>query len=200
MTQKNTAHLIKIFLTCLLLLLTATAVAASPQTPATQTETQQLPQKKSLFDDSFFNTTPYDMQTWDPYEEIQRMQREMDRMFSNAFNRFNNSPDFRHLFREGFTAPEMDVREDDKNYIVIVNLPGSSKDDISVDLKEQTLTVKSKHDFEKLDKDSRGNIIFQERRSGSFLRSITLPGPVKHTGMKTDIKNGVLTIIITKDV
>jgi len=199
MKRKNSRHSIKVFLTGLLLLFTATTLAAAPQAPATQTENQQA-ENRSLFDDSFFNSAPYDMQTWDPYEEIQRMQREMDRMFNNAFSRFNNSPDFQHLFKEGFTSPEMDVREDDKNYTVIVNLPGSSEENVSVDLNERTLTVKSEQKFEKLDKDSKGNIIFQERRSGSFLRSITLPGPVKHAGMKTEIKNGVLTITIPKDV
>ena len=200
MKHMNFAHGIKTFLTGLLLLALSTAQAATQQTPTAPGNKQQQAETPLLFNDDFFNNAPYDMQTWNPYEEIQRMQREMDRMFNNAFNRFNNSPDFQHLFRDGFATPEMDVTEDDKNYTVIVNLPGSSKENVSVDLNEQTLTVKAEQKFEKLDKDSKGNIIFQERRSGSFLRSITLPGPVKHAGMKTKIDNGVLTITIPKDV
>ena len=175
-----------------------TALHAATLPAAAQTQMQQWPH--SLFNDDFFTAQPFDAQTWNPYEEIQRMQRDMDRMFNNAFNRFNNSPDFQHLFREGFTTPEMDVREDDEKYTVIINLPGSGKDNVSVNLDGQTLTVKGEQKFEKLDKDSQGNIIFQERRSGAFQRSITLPGPVKQAGMKTDIDNGVLTITIPKDV
>ncbi len=200
MKHANHKQNIKVFLTGLLLVLATTTLATTQQAPVTQANSQQQTESHSLFNDDFFNIAPYDMQTWNPYEEIQRMQRDMDRIFNNAFNRFNNSPDFQHLFKEGFTTPEMDVQEDDKSYTVIVNLPGSSKDNVSVDLNEQTLTVKAEQKFEKLDKDSKGNIIFQERRSGSFLRSITLPGPVKHAGMKTEINNGVLTITIPKDV
>lgn len=197
MKNTNLRHRIKIFLTGLLLFLFSTALAAAQQTPEAENGKQQ-PEAHSLFNDDFFNSAPYDMQTWNPYEEIQRMQREMDRMFNNAFSRFNHSPDFQHLFRDGFATPEMDVTEDDENYTVIVNLPGSSEENISVDLNERTLTVKAEQKFEKIDKDSKGNIIFQERHSGAFLRSITLPGPVKHTGMKTEIDNGVLTITIPK--
>jgi len=193
------------------LLLFATTVDASNLPASQQTQTidqqrsvthsnkQQQPKSYSLFDDNFFNTTPYDAQTWNPYEEIQRMQRDMDRMFNNAFNRFNNSPDFQQLFREGVNTPEMDLKEYDNKYTVIVNLPGSSEKNVSVNLSGQILTVKGEQEFEKLNKDSRGNIIFQERRSGSFQRSITLPEPVKQAGMKTRVDNGVLTVTIPKD-
>jgi len=170
------------------------------QSPQQRTQPNNQPRPRSLFDDDFFNSSPYDSQAWNPYEEIQRMQRDMDRMFNNAFSRFNSSPDFQHLFREGFTTPEMDVKEDDTKYTVIVDLPGSNEDNVSVNLDGQTLTVKGEQRYEKQDKDNMGNIIFQERRSGSFQRSITLPGPVKQSGMKTEISNGVLTITIPKDV
>ncbi len=179
---------------------TAQTRTVAQQAQQTQPNNQAQPQPRSFFDDDFFTAQPFDAQTWNPYEEIQRMQRDMDRMFNNAFNRFNRSPGFQHLFRESFTTPEMDVQEDKDKYTVIVNLPGSGEDNVSVNLEGQTLTVKGEQKFEKLDKDSQGNIIFQERRSGTFQRSITLPGPVKQAGMKTDIDNGVLTITIPKDV
>jgi HSP20 family protein len=209
MTNTDHEHTIKIFLSGLLLLLATTVSAsnlsvtpqtAAQRTPATQPDSQQQPGTPLSLNDNFFNSAPYNAQTWNPYEEIQRMQRDMDRMFNDAFNRFNNSPDFQHLFRESFTTPEMDLQEDNDKYTVIVNLPGSSKDNISVNLNGQTLTVKGEQKFEKQDKDSQGNIIFQERRSGSFQRSITLPGPVKQAGMKTRVDNGVLTVIIPKEV
>lgn len=152
---------------------------------------------RSLFDDDFFNT-PFDSRTWNPYEEIQRMQRDMDRLFNQTFSRFNQSPDFQQFFNQGVTTPEMDVHEDDSQYTVIVNLPGAEENNISVKLDGQILTVEGKQDFSKQNKDSMGNVIFQERRSGSFQRSITLPEPVRESGMKTQVDNGVLTITIPK--
>ena len=170
----------------------------APEKQLSRPMIQQPP--RSLFDDDFFNQHSNDAQNWNPYEEIQRMQRDMDRMFNNTFSRFNGNPDFQHLFAQRFTTPEMDVQEDDNQYTVIVDLPGASEENISVNLDDQTLTVKGEQEFEKQDKDAMGNIIFQERRSGSFQRSITLPGPVKQSGMKTEVSNGVLTITIPKEV
>ena len=127
------------------------------------------------------------------------MQRDMDRMFNDAFSRFDNSPDFQHFFRNSVVSPQMDVTEDDDQYTVQVNLPGTDENDISVNLDEQVLTVKGELHYEKQDKDAAGDIVFQERRSGSFQRSITLPEPVKQSGMQTRVENGVLTITIPKD-
>ncbi len=151
----------------------------------------------SLFNDNFFKQ-PDNAQQWNPYAEIQRMQREMDRAFNHAFNRFNQSPDFKQFFRQNIATPEMDVKDNKDHYTVIVNLPGADNKNISVNLNGQVLTVKGKQDINKQNKDSMGNIIFQERRSGMFERSITLPDPVKQSGMKTQVKNGVLTITIQK--
>ena len=43
-----------------------------------------------------------------------------------------------------------------------------------------------------------GNVIFQERRSGKFQRSITLAEPVNQNEMKKQLNNGVLMIMIPK--
>jgi len=150
----------------------------------------------SLFDDDFFNQ--HSAQNWNPYQEIERMQREMDRMFNNAFSRFNSNPDFQQLFKDSTSTPEMDVQEDNSKYSVIVNLPGADEKNISVNLDGQQLTVRGEQDFSQQKKDNMGNVIFQERHSGTFQRSITLPEPVKQNGMETHVNNGVLTITIPK--
>lgn len=151
----------------------------------------------SPFNDDFFNT-PFNAQTWDPFEEMQRMQRDMDRMFNNSYNRFNHSPDFRHLFKQHITTPKLDVREDEKQYTVIVDLPGTDESNIAVSLDGQILTIKGEQDFINQHEDSNGGTIFKERQSGSFERSITLPEPVQSSGMQTKTENGVLIITIPK--
>lgn len=162
---------------------------------------QQAPSRPvnppSLFADDFFNP-PHSAQNWNPYEEIERMQRDMDRMFNNAFNRFNDNPDFQQLFKDSVSTPQMDVQEDASKYTVIVNLPGADEKNISVNLDGQQLTVKGEQDFNQQKKDAMGNVIFQERHSGTFQRSLTLPEPVRNNGMQTQVDNGVLTITIPK--
>lgn len=175
------------------------ATATPPVAQKQVDNTQHSQQSNSIFDNDFFNSSSNSTRDWNPYEEIQRMQRDMDRVFNHAFSRFNDSPDFQHLFRQGFTTPEMDVQEDENNYIVIMNLPGSNENDVTVNLDGEVLTVKGEQKFEKKDKDDKGNVIFQERRSGSFQRSVSLPGPVKQSAMQTKITDGVLTVTIPKE-
>jgi len=151
----------------------------------------------SVFDDDFFKQ-PFIGQNWNPYEEIERMQQEMDRMFNNAFSGYNSSPDFQGLFGNGTSAPQMDVQEDNSKYTVTVNLPGAEEKNVSVNLDGQRLTVKGEQDFNQQKKDANGNVIFQQHRSGAFQRSITLPEPVKQKGMVTHVDNGVLTITVPK--
>ncbi|MCG6938376.1 MAG: Hsp20/alpha crystallin family protein [Gammaproteobacteria bacterium] len=200
---------------------------ADDQTPVSNNDQQQLPEPLAdnrnpvpanpgpMFRDDFFNT-PFDRQDRDPYEEIERMQRDIDRMFSQSYdapynrpysrpynrpyNRpYSKRPDYRYNFHQQLTLPEIDVKEDRTQYIVLVNLPGADKNDISVSLDGQRLTIKGRRKSQKENMDPSGNIVIRERRSGNFHRSITLPEPVIEGGMKSRIKNGVLTIVIPKD-
>ena len=185
---------------------TTTSPYSQQFTPPQKQDTQQRsPQNRKMkpaypppgYYDDFYNS-PYDARTWNPYEEIERMQRDMDRMFNNTFNNFNNSPDFQHLFRHSISKPEMDFKEDDSQYTVIVNLPGADEKNISVNLNGQILTIEGDQSHEKHNRNTQGDTIFRERRSGKFHRSIRLAEPIVESGMKTHVDNGVLTIIIPK--
>lgn len=184
-------------------------LAATPDAEATsnpadeQPQTQRQEQDATPDDASPFSyhdrfNRPLDTPTWDPYAEIERMQRDMDRMFSRRFNEFHHEPDFQRHFRQSMSTPEIDVKENAHQYMVYVNLPGTDENDISVTLDGQRLTIKGKQDYKKQNRDPVGNIIFQERRSGRFQRSITLSAPVYQNEMKTRLENGVLKIIIPK--
>ena len=140
---------------------------------------------------------PYHAQRWDPYQEIERMQRDMERAFGQPYTPYNR-PDFRRHFRADISEPKMDVREDNNQYTVLVNIPGADAKSLSVDLDGQRLSVRGKQEYVKQDRDAYGQIIFSERRSGKFQRSITLREPVEQRGMQTKIDNGVLTITIPK--
>lgn len=125
------------------------------------------------------------------------MQREMERAFDHPYAPYNR-PDFSRHFRADISEPKIDVREDNNQYTVLVNIPGADANSLSVDLDGQRLSIRGKQEYEKQDRDAFGQVIFSERRSGRFQRSITLREPVEQKGMQTKINNGVLTIIIPK--
>ncbi len=127
------------------------------------------------------------------------MQRQMDRVFNDRYNKPHyNRPDFSYHFKQNISVPEMDLREDQYRYIVLLNIPGAEQKDISVNLDGQRLTVTGNQEYKKQDRDANGQIIFSERRTGRFQRSITLAEPVEKKGMKIRIDNGVLRIMIPK--
>lgn len=172
-----------------------TQTPAQPQQPPAAQSPDQQP--LTPFDDDWFSQ-PFDAQNWDPYGEIQRMQREMDQLFNEAFGRFNRSPNFRHLYRDRTLSPDIDLKDEGDNYIAMVDLPGIDQGDVSITLEDQVLTISGRQTYEQQDADANGNTIFSERRSGTFRRSITLPEPVRESGMQTKLENGVLKIRIPK--
>jgi HSP20 family protein len=175
--------------------------------PAQQQDQNAAPEDATAFinDNSY---TAFDNPRWDPYAEIERMQREMDRMFDHRFSQYYNPgnynhpdynyPDFQRHFRLSTSTPEIDIKENDFQYMVMVNLPGADENDISVTLDGQRLTIKGKRHYEKQDRSPNGNIVFQERQSGKFKRSLTLAHPVQQNKMKTRLDNGILKILIPK--
>lgn len=152
----------------------------------------------TMADNGFLNK-PSRGQAWNSHEEIRRMQQHMERVFNNRrYNPGYNRPDFHYRFRQNISGPEMDMREDQNQYMVLVNVAGADQKDISVKLDGQRLTVSGKQEYKKQDRDSNGHIVFSEQRSGRFQRSLTLHAPVENNSMQTRIDNGILRIIIAK--
>jgi len=186
---------------------TAAAAQQSPSQPADKPNagTKGAIAKKpspsgrspSIFPDDDWPLIPFNPDKWNPFDEMRRMREEIDRMFRDAFGRFQASPRFGDLFQDFSFSPNMDLREEKDRYIVRFDLPGMDKAKIDVKLEDRTLTVSGARE-EKIEKREGGKILRRERRMGRFERSITLPGPVKAEGMKAEYKNGVLIVTIPK--
>src|SRR3989337_75350 len=92
--------------------------------------------------------------------------------------------------------PAVDIYETNDSFVVSADLPGLNKDEIQIDLKDNTLTLKGEKKFE--EKVSKDNYIRVERAYGSFVRSFTLPQNVDPEKIKAEYKEGVLEITIPK--
>jgi HSP20 family protein len=89
--------------------------------------------------------------------------------------------------------PLLDVRETESEYLVLADLPGVKKEDVSVELSDQTLTISGTRVPEQ-----RGEAQTLERPYGSFVRSLTLPKGVDEDKIVADYVDGVLTLRIPK--
>ncbi|KAI0000642.1 HSP20-like chaperone [Russula compacta] len=118
----------------------------------------------------------------------------LDRFFDDAFNA-------RGLLRvqdvDTF-KPRMDVHYDKDTNNVNVNfeLPGLQKEDVSIDVHNNVLTVSGQNKASS--ERSEGGYAIRERRYGKFTRSLSLPQGLKNEDIKASMANGVLTIVFPK--
>ncbi len=91
----------------------------------------------------------------------------------------------------------VDIHEDDASYEITAELPGVRKEDISVTLKNDVLTISASKQTES-EKKKRGKVIRRERSSGSFSRSFSVQEGISQEDIKASFDAGVLTLIIPK--
>ncbi|GBE40586.1 spore protein SP21 [bacterium BMS3Bbin09] len=123
---------------------------------------------------------------------------EMERRFEDFFRRpFSLMPSW--LPRPGMPemeeiAPTVDIFEKDNNVVVKAEIPGMKKEDIEVNLTDNTITISGEK--KKEDKVEKKNYYRFESSYGSFCRSFRLPKEVQTDKAKATFKRGVLEITI----
>ena len=90
-----------------------------------------------------------------------------------------------------------DVRDVDGNYELSIDLPGFTKDEVQVELKDGTLTVHAEKGLDKDESEKDGSYIRKERYAGAVSRSFYV-GDVQPGEVKGKYESGVLTLTIPK--
>jgi HSP20 family protein len=133
----------------------------------------------------------WELAPWRPFRELERMRREMDRIWDSFFER---RPARVEEAAEWF--PTLDVSETKNDYVVKAELPGIDPKDIDISLTNDLLTIKGEKKQEKEEKEENYHVI--ERSYGSFTRSVRLPGQVQSDKINASFKNGVLRVTLPK--
>ena len=136
-------------------------------------------------------------------EPWQSFRTEMDRMFDRLSSGFG-LPAFGRLFEPSrafpaftaWSAPAVDVSEDDKAFTIAAELPGLEEKDIDVTVSGDMLVIKGEKKQEKEEKDK--NYYLSERSYGAFQRSFSLPDGVDQDKIAASFGKGVLTITLPK--
>lgn len=114
---------------------------------------------------------------------------DLDRVFENFFDL--DPWDIKTRY------PKVDVRDEKDHYIVEADLPGLTEKDIEVKVENDILTIQS-NKTEKREEKKNGYLI-RERKASSFIRSFVLPNDVNREQIEASMKNGVLTIKLSKN-
>ena len=123
---------------------------------------------------------------YDPFKELRDLERKM----------FNNFPSLSEEGALSGFAPVINTREGEYAYHVEADLPGVKKEDISVDTKDNVLTISGERKHkEEVKKDDYYKL---ESSYGKFQRSFTLPEGVDTENIQASCENGVLEVTIPK--
>lgn len=93
-------------------------------------------------------------------------------------------------------VPNVDVIDREKEILVKAELPGIDKNDIELNVTDNSLTIKAEKRQEK--KEEKDNYFHQEISSTGFCRSFSLPTKVDSDNAKATFKDGVLEIVLAK--
>ena len=92
-----------------------------------------------------------------------------------------------------------DIRDNDGHYELDVDMPGFSKEDIKVELKDGYLTISASTKKDNDEKDENGKYIRRERYMGSCSRSFHVGDSVKQEDIKAKFEDGILKLSVPKE-
>ena len=115
----------------------------------------------------------------------------------DLFDDFFEMPTLRGVSRHDFM--KTDIRELDNNYVMDIDMPGFAKENLNIELQDGYLTVSARKESNNEEKDNKGNIIHQERYTGSMSRSYYVGDNLTVEDIKAGFKDGILTITFPKE-
>lgn len=129
---------------------------------------------------------------WDDSSEMMtRLQSELDHTLRQVFGGRSNTTNTPVMW-----TPNTDLREDDNEIVIKMDIPGVKPDDVDIELTRDNLVVKGERKFEDIDK--RKDYVRIERQFGTFQRSWTIATAVQADAIKAEFKDGVLAITLPK--
>jgi len=128
--------------------------------------------------------------------------------YNNPWNLLNNlqrelyNPEFSRINEDDASvatanwAPSVDIREDDKAFTLLADIPGVDPKDIDISMEKGVLTIKGERQSENIEENETYRRV--ERLSGQFYRRFTLPDSADPDKIEARSDHGVLTITIPK--
>lgn len=132
----------------------------------------------------------------DRHDPFASFRREIDRVFDDVFDTAFGLTRRGGGNGRGALTPQLDVAETDEAIVVKAELPGVEESDLDVTLAGDILTIKGEKKSET--EDSGNGRHYVERRYGAFARSMRLPFEAGEQAVDASMKNGVLTVTVTK--
>jgi len=142
--------------------------------------------------------SPFKDGDWDPFEQMQRMQEQMNRMFGTLWDSTGALPSPGDIMSDPDYAPQMDLQDEGDRFTVRIDLPEKEAASLEIDAQEESLTIRGTREEITEKRDADGNVTSRSQRSSEFSRSVALPQPVLPDKMESRYDDGVLLIKLPK--
>lgn len=126
---------------------------------------------------------------WDPTRELSLLQGDVNRLFGRFLDGAPGSTPDQWL-------PPMDVAEEAEHFVITMDVPGVSRDDLVIEVHERTLRVSGERRQER--SDEHASYFRMERGYGSFARTMTLPKGIDADAIEASVELGVLELRVPK--
>ena len=130
---------------------------------------------------------------WDPFRNMTTLQDRINRIFDETASR---SKEYDDEVSKCDWRPIVDIYDSEKAIVISAELPGVTKENITLNVKENILTLKGERKAEEEVKHE--NYYRKERCFGAFERAFTLPSAVDPGKITANFKDGILKIEIPK--
>lgn len=129
---------------------------------------------------------------WEPFHELDEMTERMRRMLDETLG--GSGFGLRPFGGTMAWSPLVDLEETDDAYVVEADLPGVKRGDVDVELVGDELTITG----EIKERERKGILRRQTRRTGRFDYRVTLPDSVDAEKIDASLNEGVLTVRVPK--
>ena len=126
-----------------------------------------------------------------PFGDLDRLHHQMHKLFDDL-----NGEESEEGIGRGAWVPRVNINERQNDFVVTADLPGINKDDISINLENNMLTILGERKFEIDEK--KDNFHRVEKQYGRFSRAFRLPNTVDDKGVGAEFKDGELTVTLKK--
>ncbi|MGB7443534.1 MAG: Hsp20/alpha crystallin family protein [Coleofasciculaceae cyanobacterium] len=128
---------------------------------------------------------------WEPFREIDTLQRQMNRLFDNLVTTDEDGT----LSQFNFVPPA-EIKETDDAIHLKLEVPGLEVKDLDIQVTAESVAISGERKSET--KTEEKGMTRSEFRYGKFRRVIPLPARVQNTEAKADYKDGILKLAMPK--
>lgn len=127
-------------------------------------------------------------ETKPPYAELERMRRQMDRLFAEWPSSYQR--------QAAGVFPLINLTENKDSFFIRAELPGISSEELDIQVTSNSVSVSGERKIPAENKEARWHR--REREAGKFSRMIGVPSEINPDKVDASLVNGILTIVVPK--